>query len=214
VPIALHQYGVAAPANPGYADAKELARQCVEQYEFNVLPGPGGGIAGGSCWAAVAVTANAGAGYPAAAAVNAAGGLGAVGAPLPYAIAFGNSQLAHVAVHVPVPGLAAAPGGHAERNALTTAGAAGLALYALPAVANNGVMFVQLMPCAAGPNCQNWLQGIVGGGPANPYAALLGAGGVFTLNVWYRWAHPGGTAAMTAWNGGGRAAKLANIGAW
>jgi hypothetical protein len=214
VPVVLHQFGVAPAGNPGRAEALEMARHCVEQYQLNVMPGAGGGIAGGSCWAGLAVTPNAGAAHPADGAVNVAGAVGAVGAPLPYAIVFGNSKLAHVAAHVPVPGLVPAPGGHAERTALTTAGGAGLALYPLPGVANNGVIFVQLMPCAAGPNCQNWLQGIIGGGPVNPYAALLGAGGAFTLNVWYRWAHPGGTPAMTAWNLGTRAAKLADIATW
>ncbi|HYC88117.1 MAG TPA: hypothetical protein VEO54_02805 [Thermoanaerobaculia bacterium] len=68
-------------------------------------------------------------------------------------------------------------------------------------------MFVQLAPCA---HCGPWLAG-GGGGVANPYAAAIGGG--FTLNVWYRWPHPGGVGAMMAWNAMTRAAKLADINA-
>ena len=54
MPIILWQFAQAGAAiSPGYAIAKELAKMCVEQYEFNVLTGVGAGIAQGSCWAGV-----------------------------------------------------------------------------------------------------------------------------------------------------------------
>jgi hypothetical protein len=215
MPIALYQFTVHGAGNPDYFAALELARQCVDQYHLNILPGAGGGIATGSCWAAVAVTPNLAAGFPAPGAVNVAGppGTGVPGAwgGLPYAIVFGSSQMAGVAAAVPLPGAPAALGNHAERNALIIAGNNGLVLYPIAAAPNSGVMFVQLAPCV---HCGPWLAG-GGGGVANPYAAAIAgaAPGAFTLNVWYRWPHPAGVGAMMAWNAMTRAAKLADINA-
>jgi hypothetical protein len=147
------------------------------------------------------------AGFPAPAAVNAAGPVGTAIAGawggLPYSVAFGCSQMAGVAAHVPLPG-AAVVSSHAERNALIIAGQNGLVLYPV-AGGGQGVMYVQLAPC---PHCFNWLGG-GGGGVANPYAGAIGGG--FTLNVWYRWNYPGGVGAMMAWNAASRAAKLNDI---
>jgi hypothetical protein len=216
MPIVLHQFGaMGAAGQPGYFAALELARQCVDQYHLNILLGAGGGIAAGSCWAAVAVVPNGGAGFPAPMAVNAGGPVGtAIGGAwgaLPYSMVFGNSQMAGVGAMVAIPGAPGALGNHAERNALIIAGANGLALYQLMAAANHGVMFVQLAPCGPGfSNCAAWLAG-AGGGVANPYAVALG--GAFTMHVWYRWPHPAGVGAMMAWNGAGRGAKLADINA-
>jgi hypothetical protein len=208
MPVVLHHFtGVAAVAGPGRLIALELARQCVDQYHLNIAPGPGGGIAAGTCWAAVATTPVAH--FPASYGVNPANppgsAAGAWGA-MPYGVCFGASQMANVAagVGVPLPGLPN-PSGHAERNALIVAGNAGGGLHLVAGAANTAVLFVQLSPC--GP-CGVWLGG-GGGGVANPYPAA--AGGVLTLHVWHRWMHLGQVANMTAWNGGTRAAKLADI---
>lgn len=185
-------------AQPRFADAIELARQCVDQYQLNISLGPGGGIANGSCWAAVAV--NPSPDFPNLTPINPVGAIpnggdvATVGG-LGYGIAFGNSQIATIAANVPVPGFNG--GGHAERVAINTAG-----LPNLHAPGNQAVMFVQLHPCN-GPGthqCQAWLNG-------------LGLGAV-TLNVYYRFAYPGGVGAMTTWNGQGRAAQQADIGTW
>jgi hypothetical protein len=210
MPIALWQFAqpLAAIA-PGYAVARELARICVEQYEFNILTGPGAGIAQGSCWAAVATLP--GAGFPAERSVTTAGALGATGAVLPYSAVFGNSRMASIRTRVPIPGLVAAGGfnavsNHAERNALLAANNNGLALHGLPippAGFAHYVLFVQLAPC---PHCVNWLNGA-----ANPFSAAIGPGGPATLHVWYRWPYPAGGGAMWTWNGWPRANKLADI---
>lgn len=207
MPIALHQFTVAGAGQPGYYEALELARHCVEQYEFQVLTGPGGGIATGSCWAALAVQPNPGIGWQAPGAVHVAGGLGATLAGLPYSMVFGNSRMAYINSMVNVPGAPPNFSSHAERNALVAAGGNGLALHTLAAHANNSVLFVQLAPC--GP-CNAWLGG-GGGGVPNPFAAAIG--GATTLNVWYRFPYPGGVGAMNAWNGSTRAVKLADINA-
>jgi hypothetical protein len=141
--------------------------------------------------------------------VNAAGppgaAIGGAWGALPYSMVFGNSRMSMVAALVPVPGFAG--GGHAERTALIAAGGAGCVPYVLAGMANTAVLFVQLSPC--GP-CNAWLGG-GGGGVANPFAVWFG--GATTLHVWYRWPHPAGVGAMIAWNGTGRAAKLADIAA-
>lgn len=193
MPIVYHQFGVpGAAAQPGHAIARELARQCAVQLQHQLLAGPGGGIATGSCWAAVAAAPNPVAGFPGLAPV---GG----GAPLVFTAAFGQSQMANIANNVIVPG--APPGGfgtHAERNALLVAAGNGLA------PGNPGVAFVQLQPCGG---CQAWLAN-----PAqNPFPAYAGPGQ--TLDVWYRWPYPAGVANMVAWNGAGIANQLADINA-
>ena len=202
--VVLHQFtAVGAALQPGYLAAMELARQCVDQFTLNIMPGPGGGIANASCWAALAVVPNLA--FPAPIAVNPAAPpgvpVGAWGA-LPYSIVFGNSQMHMIHALVAVPGFGG--GGHAERTALIAAGAAGCALYQLAGLANNYVLFVQLSPC---PPCAGWLAG-GGGGVANPYVGAIGGG---TLHVWYRWPYPAGIGAMNAWNGQGRGAKLVDI---
>jgi hypothetical protein len=205
MPVVLRQFATGLAATVDYWVALHLAKLCAEQYEFNVALGPGGGIAGMSCWAAVAVQPNAGAGYPVEQMVNAAGGLGATMGPLGFSAVFGNSRMASINAAVPVPG--APPGGfssHAERNALITANANGLALHN-PAV-NTAVLYVQLAPC---PPCAVWLGG-GGGGIPNPFAAAIG--GALTLYVWYRWPYTApGTGAMRLWNLSPRAVKHADI---
>ncbi len=234
MPIMLHDFSVpGGVAQPGYAEAKALAKLCVRQYHYNILPGPGGGLAAGSCWAAVALQPNQGAGYPAELAFNnPPGAAGLIGAPaLPFGATFGNSRMAAIAQHVPVPGMP--PGGfagHAERNALRNVPHA-VQLYALPAPAapvqvaghqvfgnaavagaRHAVLFVQLQPC---PNCQTWLLGTGGaGGRVNPFAAAIDMG-LLVLHVWYRWQYPAQVQAMVNWNGTQTlAAKLAQIAAW
>lgn len=211
MPIVYNQLVPANNGQPGYAEAKELARQTVAQ--FGAVRFAGAGIAGGSCCAAVALAPAGGALYPAVAALTAFGPppMGPGGVPLPagvplygpvllYGIAFGNSQLA-------AGGLDLGPlGGHAEQAALT--GAGGNALYTLPGT--NAVMFVELTPCL--PRCQPWLNG-GGGGVANPYNGTINGAGLTTLNVWWRWVYPGGggLAAMNAFHGQALAAQLADI---
>lgn len=204
MPVVLHQFGAGAAASVHHLVAWNMARLCVEQYHFNLLPGPGGGIAAMSCWAAAATVANGAAGFPQEHAVNAAGPLGATGGPLGYGAVFGNSRMAAIAAAVAVPGMPAAGfSSHAERNALVTAGANGLALYT--PIANQAVVFVQLAPC---PGCANWLGG-GGGGLPNPWGPAI-LGGALTLHVWYRWAYnPAGVGQMMAFNNLTRAAKLA-----
>ncbi|MEW5928985.1 MAG: hypothetical protein AB1941_16110 [Gemmatimonadota bacterium] len=202
MPVVAYQLVPANAGSPGYAVAKELARQTVAQ--FGAVRGLGVGIGGGSCCAAVALAPAGGAGFPAGAALNAfgppPGALPLYGGALPYGIAYGNSQLA-------AGGLALGPlGGHAERAALT--GAGGLALYTLPGT-NHAVLFVELTPC--GP-CATWLGG-GGGGVANPYNGVINGGGATTLNVWWRWVYPGdgGVPAMNAFHAMTVAAQLAQI---
>lgn len=151
MPLVYNQLVPANAAQPGYNEAKELARQTLALY--GQVAGMGVGIAGGSCRAALAVAA-----APAFPALPAIIGFAPplpsflpqpiTGAVLPYGVAFGNSQLA-------AGGLVLGPvGAHAERAALTAA--AGIPLYTLPGGGNNAVMFVELTPCA---NCQAWLNG-------------------------------------------------------
>lgn len=179
---------------PRYADAKELARQCADQYHLNILPGAGGGIAGGSCWAAVAV--NPDGNFPNLDPINpvgaapAGGGIHVGVGGLGFGIVFGNSQMAMVNGQVNLPGFNG--GGHAERVAINAAGVGNL-----HAPGNQAVLYVQLAPCAA---CQNWLN-----------ALPLGA---VTLNVYYRFPYPGGVQTMLAWNNTTRAAKQADIANW
>jgi hypothetical protein len=210
MPIVYHQLTPANAAVVGYAVAKELARQVVAHFE--AVRGLGVGIANGSCCAALSVVPAAGAGFGAAQPLvgfgPAPGVLPAWGAPaLPYAIVFGNSQIA-------AGGLAAgAIGGHAERAALTAAvggaGAAGLALY--HPIANQGVLFVELMACVP---CQTWLNG-GGGGVANPYNGVINGAGLTTLNVWWKWPYPGagGVAAMNAFHAQNATLQLADVNA-
>jgi hypothetical protein len=194
MPIVIRQLVPAQVGAPRYAAAKELARQCADQYHLNVLPGPGGGIAGGSCWAAVAVTP--GGGFPNLNPINPAGPVPAGGNVQPgpgglgYGISFGNSQMAMVNGQVNLPGFNG--GGHAERAAINAAG-----LGNLHAPGNQAILFVQLAPC---PNCQAWLNALV-----------LGP---VTLNVYYRFAYPAGVQAMLNWNITTRVAKQADITPW
>ncbi|MEW5804194.1 MAG: hypothetical protein AB1847_19025 [bacterium] len=201
------------PANAGLATynvAKELARQTVAQ--FGAVRWIGVGIAGASCCAALAIN-------PAPAAFFPAGnplmgflpppaGVGVISVPnfgvpaLPYAIVYGNSQLAPG-------GLALGPlGGHAERAALTASVAAGmpLPLYLLPA-GGHAVLFVELHPC---PGCLTWLNG-GGGGVGNPYNGIINTGGATTLDVWWKWPHPAGVGQMNMFHQQGLAAQLAQI---
>ena len=176
--------------------------QCVEQYELNILPGEGGGIAEASCWAALAVVPNPS--FRAATAVNAGAGVGGGGgAALAFSIVFGNSRMAMVNAAVPVPGFGG--GGHAERAALVSAGANALTLH--PIAALNYVLYVELSPCQY---CAPWLTAGGGAGALNPYLVPIAAG---NLHVWYRWVHPAGVNAMDAWNASSRAIKLADIAA-
>jgi hypothetical protein len=204
MPIVTNQLIPANAALPGYALAKELARQQVAQ--FGAVRGAGAGVGPGSCCAAVAVVPNAPAGFAAAPAVAGFGPVppgGAVpplvpGAPLPYSVVYGNSQMAAGGlVPGPVPG-------HAERAALANAAAAGLALYMV--APNQAVLFVELSPCAP---CAGWLNGAPGGGIANPFNGVINGGGAVTLNVWYRWSYPGPPALPAI----GAAAPLAILGA-
>lgn len=228
MPIVLHQFGAhAAGGNNGFAIAKELAKQCAERFSINILPGDGGGIGTGSCWAAVAVMPNAAVGFPAATAISLTESMGnTLGAPLPYSVVFGNSQMATIAAFVPVPGaptfvnnngvVVPAFSGHAERNALLIAGHQNinLALYPIPGTTHSGVMFVQLEPCQA---CLAWLNGGGGGNAPNPYAARiggLGGGPALTLHVWYRWDYPHGVQDMIVWNLRSRLSKILHIAGW
>jgi hypothetical protein len=205
MPIAYYQLDRFNGDRPGYAVAKELARQTVGLY--GAVCHRRVGIGDGSCCAAVAVVANAGAGYPAQAAPVSGGIVDFVGVAvpiarpderverraflpvyggdLPNAVVFGNSQLAAGGlVNVEV-------GGHAERAALT--GARGLALYTLPGT-HHAVLFVDLTPC---DGCRAWLAGD-GGGVANPYNGIINGTGATTLNVWWYWEYGEG------WQGLGR----------
>lgn len=222
MPLIFRQLIPANAGQPGYQEAKELARQQVAQ--FGAVRGAGAGIGPGSCCAAVAVVPNAGAGYPARAAITGFGPIphgGVVppaitGGALPYSVVYGNSQMAGG-------GLVVGPvGGHAERAALTATGNAGLALY-MPA-ANQAVLYVELQPC---PGCQGWLNGVIGTGVANPFNGVINGMGAVTLNVWYRWTYPGppalppiggapalnvpGAAAMNTFHGLALLAELADI---
>ncbi|MBU2537704.1 MAG: hypothetical protein KKH22_04645 [Proteobacteria bacterium] len=189
MPIVQNQLIPANAGLPGYAVAKELARQQVAH--FGAVRGAGAGVGPGSCCAAVAVIPNPGLGFAAAPAVA---GFGAVppggvvppavaGAPLPYSVVYGNSQMA-------AGGLVLGPvAGHAERAALTNTQAAGLGLGCLHMVApNQAVLFVELAPCGG---CAGWLNGVAGAGVANPFNGIINGAGVVTLNVWYRWSYPG-----------------------
>lgn len=189
MPVVYHQLVPANAGLPGYAVAKELARQTVAQ--FGAVRNLGAGVANASCCAAVAITPAPGVGFPAA--LPLAGFAapfpgppypGAVTPPappvapaLPYGIVYGNSQMAAGGL------VLGAVGGHAERAALTAA--AGQALHLLPGT-TNAVLFVELTPCVP---CQNWLNG-AGGGVANPFNGVINAGGPTTLHVWWRWAYP------------------------
>ena len=173
------------PGNAGlatYNQAKELAGLVDQQ--FAAVRGAGAGIAGGSCCAAVAVVPNPAAGWPAAQSVFGAGAL-------PFAVVYGNSRLLGGGLALGV------AGGHAERAALTAANAAGLVLWTTPPPANDAVLYVELPPCVAGPNCNNWLGLGVPPAPLHPYAAAFGAG-LVNLNVWYGLATP---AAMAVYHG-------------
>jgi len=220
MPIQYFQVDPANAAQPGYNIAKELARQTVAQ--FGAVRWVGVGIAGGSCCAAVALAPAPGIGFPA---VQQMAGFGPppfgggfplpiYGGALPYAAAYGNSQLA-------AGGLALGPlGGHAERSALTAA--AGAPLYVIPGT-NDAVLFVELTPCGG---CQAWLNG-GGGGVANPYNGVINGVGATNLYVWWRWEYPGpglpggmggqvvlgGVAAMNAWHALALPAQLADINA-
>lgn len=220
MPIVYHQLDPANAGQPGYAVAMELARQTVAQ--FGAVRWVGVGIAGGSCCAALALQPAPGVGFPAGhdlagfGPAPIAGGFPApiYGAPLPFAIAYGNSQLA-------AGGLDVGPlGGHAERAALTAA--AGSALYTLPG-SNDAVLFVELTCCGG---CQGWLNG-GGGGVPNPYNGLINGVGATTLHVWWRWEYPGpglppgmggvalvgGVPAMNAFHGAALPLQLADINA-
>jgi hypothetical protein len=205
MPIVTHNFPAAGGvANPGYLEALELARQCVDQADINAGWGDSG-ISHGSCWAAVATTPTAAFTAPNAVNVAVPGGNGM--AALPYGVVFGSSKMAVVgAGAAAVPGMPAAGfSGHAERNALVIAGGNGLALHA-----PNGysVLFVQLHPCG---HCVNWLNGAGAGfGLPNPYAALIAGGHV--MHVWYRWAHtPAGCGLKDTWNLQPRGFKLWDI---
>lgn len=190
MPIVLNQLIPGNAGLPGYAVAKELARQSVGVYA--PVRGVGVGIGPGSCCAALAV-------HPAAwgFAQNLLGfgGIGfnipLYGAPIGYGVVCGNSQLAGGGL-----AMALGPiGGHAERAALTAAG--GIPLHDIGG--NNAVLFVELAPCGG---CQVWLNG-GGGGVANPYNGIINGMGAWTLNVWWRWVYPGGggVAAMNFFHG-------------
>lgn len=228
MPVVFNQLIPANAGLQGYAVAIELSRQQVAQ--FGAVRGAGAGVGPGSCCAAVAVVPNAAAGFAASTSVAGFGPLppgGAVppaiaGAPLPYAVVYGNSQMAAGGL---VPGPVA---GHAERAALTnTAAAAGLGLYMV--AMNQAVLYVELQPC---PGCHAWLTGVPGSGVANPFNGVINGAGAVTLNVWYRWFYPGppalpaiggapalagsGAAAMNAFHGMALPAELADIngGTW
>lgn len=187
MPIAYYQLHPANMAQPGYVVAKDLSVQTAVQ--FGAVAGMGVGIGAGSCRAALAVVPDGN--FPAAQALANVGPppgpltlpvpVWAPPPPLPYGIAFGNSQLA-------AGGLVLGPiGAHAERASLTAGGVAPPALYVLPGT-NNAVLFVELTPCA---NCQAWLNGAPGAGVPNPYNGIINTGGPTTLNVWWRWEYPG-----------------------
>jgi hypothetical protein len=176
MPVVINQATNANAVQPRYADAIELARQCADQYHLNILPGAGGGIAGGSCWAAVAVEPNAN--FPNLDPINPAGaipngggvhiGIGGLG----YGISFGNSQMAMINGQVGLPGFGG--GGHAERVAINNINP----IANLHTPLDQAVMFVQLHPCN-GPGtqqCQAWLNNL--------------ALGTTTLYVYYRFPHP------------------------
>jgi Pyrimidine deaminase len=198
--MAIYYYQL-TPANShltGYTIAKELARQCVAQ--FGAVRGSGVGIGNGSCCAAVAVVPAQN--FPAAQPLT---GFGANSQPqygpnqLPYAVVFGNSQLA-------AGGLDLGPlGGHAERAALTAAGNNNLNLYLL----NNtdAVLYVELTPCNA---CQNWLAGN-GGGVPNPFHFQN-----INLHVWWSFPYPdgGGIQAMQTFHNSTLQNQLTTVNTW
>ena len=188
---------------PGYPIAIELARQCVDQYQLNIIPGVGGGIAAGSCWAALAVAPagpyhNLNPVNPFGTVPN-GGGVHVGPGGLGYGIVFGNSRVATVNAAVTVPGFI--QGGHAERVVIYIAAALGLGLPF--GGGTDAVMFVQLHPCHGDGthNCLGWLNAIPMFAPSAP----------FTLHVYYRFAYPAGVAAMTAWNNQTRDAQQNDI---
>ncbi|MBI4662264.1 MAG: hypothetical protein HY735_25880 [Verrucomicrobia bacterium] len=181
MPIAYYQLAPGNAGQPGYAVAKQLAFQCAAM--FGPVRFTGAGVGPNSCCAAVATNPNPGAGFPASNPVTGfqLNAQPTFGAPaLPYAVAFGNSQLA-------VGGLAVAVGGHAERVALNAVAAVGGVGALYPPVANSAVLFVELTPCL---NCQNWLAGVADGGAANPFNGIINGAGATTLHVWWRWEYP------------------------
>lgn len=201
MPVIFRQLTPAHNTEPGYAVAKELARQEVEA--FGDVRKATVGIAEGSCCAALAVVPNPS--YPAqrslfSFAKQPDGTVRPVynNVILPYGIVYGNSQMAQGLVQGPV-------GGHAERAALTKAG--GIPIYLEPG--NNAVLFVELYRC---DRCQKWLNG-QGGGLENPYIPLFNAvHALTTLNVWWRWTlDEPGIAAMKAFHNWDLQEQLDNI---
>jgi hypothetical protein len=196
MPVVYHQLHPANNALPGYAVAKELARQTVEQ--FGQVRNLGAGVANASCCAAFATAPGAGLGLlPATALLGypvafpgppRPGGINppTLGGPLPYAISYGNSQMAGGGLVLgPVPG-------HAERTALAAVVAAPPGMPPPPPAlhnigGNNAVLFVELTPCGA---CQAWLNGAGGGAVVNPFNGIVNGGGAVTLHVWWRWEYP------------------------
>lgn len=201
MPISLQgQVRPANNANPFYEEAKQIAALVATQ--FAAVRGAGAGIGPGSCCAGLAVTPFGG--YLAANAVITTANY-AAGAALPFAVCYGNSQMA-------AGGLVQGPvGGHAERAALTAAGLAGLG----PWGGANHLLYIELAPCVP---CQNWLAG-GGGGVGNPYAAIYNPPpAATTLHVWWGWPYPGaGVVAMNVDHALpliGAGSQLANIGGW
>src|SRR5262245_4707082 len=179
MPLAYYQLHPMNSGRPGFAVAIDLASQVIGQ--FYQVRGVGVGIGSGSCCAAVAVQP--GVAYQAAHELlgfdTSGGGRWPppyyATATRPYAIVYGNSQLARGGLDMD------AVGGHAERVALNAALNLSPGLYDIGG--NNAVLFVELTPC--GP-CQNWLGNL---------AAFQG-GGTPTLNVWWRWEYPSWNAAQ------------------
>ena len=184
MPIVQNQLIPANAGLPGYAVAKELARQQVAH--FGLVRGARVGVGPGSCCAAVAVNPNAGAGFPA---VKAVAGFGPIppggcvpsvvaGPALPFSVVYGNSQMAPG-------GLVLGPvGGHAERAAFTNAAGSTLFMVA----PNQAVLYVELTPCG---HCTSWLNGAPGTSVPNPFNGVINGVGAVTLNIWYRWSYPG-----------------------
>jgi len=189
MPVNTYQLRPAQAGNPGYAVAKVLATATVNQ--FGAVRGVRVGVGDGSCCAAVAVVP--GPGFPA---------VGNVGGT-PFGVAYGNSAMIRGGLVVEN------VGSHAERAALTAAGANGLALFLLPGT-NHAVIFIELAPC---PGCATWLAG-GGGGVANPYAANLGPAGPITLNAWYGWPYPAGVGNMQAFHTTPVGAQQATVNGW
>ena len=176
MPISYFQLHPSNAARPGYAVAIELASQVIAH--FGAVRGSRVGLGPGSCCAAVATPP--GMGYFAAHHLigfdpQYGGPRSQVGlydtAALPYAIVYGNSQLAVGGLDMD------AVGGHAERVALNAASN----VYLLPG-SSNAVLFVELTPCWP---CQQWLANL---------QTFQGVGAP-TLNVWWRWEYPNWDAA-------------------